>query len=48
MDYDKAPEHLNSIIDEMDSDGNIYMPTAPGLGEDINFDHIKSATVSEH
>ena len=48
VDFDQPPEYLNSIVDEMDADGNIFMPTTPGLGEDINFDYIKSATVSEH
>lgn len=48
VDYDQAPEYLNSIVDEMDSDGNIHMPTTPGLGQDINFDWISGHTVSEH
>ena len=40
IDYDEVPGYLNSIIDPMDSDGNIPMPDKPGLGEDINFEYI--------
>ena len=40
IDYDEVPGYLNSIIDPMDSDGNIPMPDRPGLGEDINFEYI--------
>ncbi len=40
LDYDEPPQYLNSIIDPMDKEGNIPMPTGPGLGEDINFAYI--------
>ena len=46
VDYDAAPEYLNSIIDPMGEDGMIPMPDRPGLGEDINFDWIVDNTVS--
>jgi L-alanine-DL-glutamate epimerase-like enolase superfamily enzyme len=48
VDYDEIPNFLNSIIDPMDSDGNIPMPTRPGLGEDINFDYIADNVISTH
>ncbi len=48
VDYDEVPAHLNSIIDPMDEDGYIPMPSLPGLGEDINFDYIAERTVTTH
>jgi len=48
IDYDEVPSHLNSIVDPMDEDGNIPMPTLPGLGEDINFEYIAERTISTH
>ena len=48
VDYDRPAEYLNSIVDEMDSDGNIHMPKTPGLGQDINLNWIAGHTVSEH
>jgi L-alanine-DL-glutamate epimerase-like enolase superfamily enzyme len=46
LDYDEVPAHLNAIIDPMDRDGFVAMPTRPGLGEDINFDYIARHTVA--
>jgi L-alanine-DL-glutamate epimerase-like enolase superfamily enzyme len=48
IDHDAVPEYLNSIVDPMDDDGNIPMPTLPGLGEDINFDYIEDNVISKH
>ncbi|MGB1748906.1 MAG: enolase C-terminal domain-like protein [Dehalococcoidia bacterium] len=48
IDHDAVPEYLNSIVDPMDEDGNIPMPTLPGLGEDINFDYIEDNVISKH
>ena len=48
IDHDEVPKHLNSIVDPMDADGNIPMPTLPGLGEDINFDYITERTIETH
>ena len=48
IDYEEIPSHLNSIIDPMDEDGNIPMPTRPGLGEDINFDYISENVTSAY
>lgn len=38
--------HLYSVVDAIDMDGNVAMPTAPGLGEPINFEYIEQNTVS--
>ncbi len=43
--YDEPAPHLNSLVDAMDEDGFVPMPSAPGLGEDINFGYIKDNTV---
>jgi L-alanine-DL-glutamate epimerase-like enolase superfamily enzyme len=48
IDYDEPEDYENSIVDEMDSEGYIHMPTRPGLGEDLNFGWIEDNTVSEH
>lgn len=48
IDYDEVPAHLNSIVDPMDEDGYVPMPTLPGLGEDINFEYISEHTISTH
>ena len=44
LDYDEVPAHLHAIIDPMDSDGMVALPTGPGLGEQINFDYIARHT----
>jgi L-alanine-DL-glutamate epimerase-like enolase superfamily enzyme len=46
LDYDELPPYLNAQIDPMDADGNVALPTGPGLGEDINFDYIARHTVA--
>lgn len=46
LDYEEPPAYLNSIIDPMDADGNVALPSRPGLGEDINFDYINDNLVS--
>jgi L-alanine-DL-glutamate epimerase-like enolase superfamily enzyme len=48
VDYDKPPQYLNSIIDPMDEDGYIAVPSKPGLGDDINWEYINANIVSEH
>lgn len=39
-DYDALPPHLSSQIDPMGAEGCIAMPQRPGLGDDLNFEHI--------
>ncbi|HZC27104.1 MAG TPA: enolase C-terminal domain-like protein [Actinopolymorphaceae bacterium] len=45
-DYDDAPPHLHSNVDAMDAEGNISMPTAPGLGVDLNLAYIEDNTIT--
>ena len=45
IDYDEINPWLNSKIDDMDSEGYVHLPQAPGLGEDINFDYIEDNLV---
>lgn len=40
LDYDEVPAHLHAIVDPMDRDGFVPMPTGPGLGEQIDHDYI--------
>lgn len=47
LDYDEPAAYLNSIIDPMDAEGFVHLPTRPGLGEDINFDYIEAHQVSQ-
>ena len=44
VDFDAVPPHRNSIVDPMDADGVVVLPTTPGLGDDWNFDHIDRHT----
>jgi len=45
VDYEAPDPWLNTIIDPMDKNGFIPMPTRPGLGWDINMDYIKNNLV---
>jgi len=40
-DYETPPPHLHSIIDPIDTSGNVELPDLPGLGDDINFEYIE-------
>ena len=42
LDYDDGVDYLNTLSDPMDEHGYVHVPDRPGLGEDINFDHIES------
>ena len=46
LDYDEPAAYLHSLIDPMDDEGMVSLPTRPGLGEDINFAYIEANTVS--
>lgn len=46
LDHDRVPPHLNSIVDPMDADGFVAMPEAPGLGDDLDLDHVERHTVA--
>ncbi|GAA3439231.1 enolase C-terminal domain-like protein [Kutzneria kofuensis] len=45
VDFDEPPPHRHTIVDTMDADGIVTMPSAPGLGDDWNFDYISEHTV---
>lgn len=45
LDYDEVPAYLNALVDPMDEQSFVHLPTRPGLGEDINFDYIDSHAV---
>ncbi|SEN71096.1 L-alanine-DL-glutamate epimerase [Loktanella fryxellensis] len=40
LEYDDGFDYLKSLSDPMDADGFVHVPDRPGLGEDIDFDHI--------
>ena len=42
LDYETPKPWLKTIIDPMDSDGNVIIPNKPGLGWDFDFDYINS------
>ncbi|MFO1325978.1 MAG: mandelate racemase family protein [Rubrivivax sp.] len=48
LDYDEVPAYLNAIVDPMDRDGFVHMPTGPGLGEDIDHDYIARHAVATY
>ncbi|HEY0500522.1 MAG TPA: enolase C-terminal domain-like protein [Kutzneria sp.] len=45
VDFDEPPPHRHTIVDAMDADGIVTLPSAPGLGDDWNFDHISEHTI---
>ncbi|WP_328811993.1 enolase C-terminal domain-like protein [Rhodococcus sp. NBC_00297] len=48
VDYDWVPPHLTSIVDPVDEHGMVAMPTAPGLGEQIDLDYVAANLVEEY
>ena len=45
FDYEIPAPYLNAICDPLDDDGNVILPTGPGLGMDINWDYINANLV---
>jgi L-alanine-DL-glutamate epimerase-like enolase superfamily enzyme len=45
LDYDECPDYLHEIPDPMDAEGYVHLSQKPGLGEEINFDHIDNNLV---
>lgn len=45
LEYDDGFDYLKTLSDPMDSDGFVHVPDRPGLGEDIDFDHIENNRV---
>jgi L-alanine-DL-glutamate epimerase-like enolase superfamily enzyme len=48
LDYDEVPPYLKNLVDPMDAEGYVAMPSRPGLGEDIDFDYIEANTVDRY
>ncbi|MEN3111188.1 mandelate racemase family protein [Uliginosibacterium paludis] len=48
LDYDEVPAYLHSLADPMDSEGFVHLSQKPGLGEDINFEHIAAHTLEKY
>jgi L-alanine-DL-glutamate epimerase-like enolase superfamily enzyme len=46
VEYDVPQPHLHEICDPMDSEGNVTVPTEPGMGYKINWDYINDNLVS--
>jgi L-alanine-DL-glutamate epimerase-like enolase superfamily enzyme len=46
VDYDEVPPHLLSIVDPLGPDGRVPMPSRPGLGDDLNLEHIDANVVA--
>ena len=45
LEYDDGHDYLKSLSDPMDANGYVHVPDRPGLGEDIDFDHIENNRV---
>ncbi len=45
FDFDELPPHLSSAVDAIDAEGVVHFPVRPGLGDDLDLDHIKTHTV---
>ena len=45
LDYEMPKPWLNSLYDKMDENGDVIIPSAPGLGYDINWDYISDNLV---
>ena len=39
-DYSKPPIYLKNTCDPLDNDGNVILPTKPGLGFELEWDYI--------
>ncbi|MDI9929307.1 enolase C-terminal domain-like protein [Rhodococcus sp. IEGM 1354] len=48
VDYDWVPPHLKSIVDPIDANGMVQMPSRPGLGEDIDLEYISNNLIAEY
>ena len=46
IDNDKVPPHLSKVIDIVESDGFVTLPTAAGIGFDLNWDYINDNLVN--
>lgn len=47
LDYDRPPEHLRRIDDEMDEDGFVRLRDEPGPGQDLDLAGTEAPTVAD-
>jgi L-alanine-DL-glutamate epimerase-like enolase superfamily enzyme len=47
LDYDAERPWLRTPVDAVDEEGNVRVPTGPGLGEDIDWDYIRENVVQD-
>jgi L-alanine-DL-glutamate epimerase-like enolase superfamily enzyme len=45
VDIDAPLGYLRAIPDRIDADGRVHLPTGPGMGYDIDWDHIEDNLV---
>lgn len=46
LEYDDGFDYLKSLSDPMDAEGYVHVPDRPGLGEEIDFEHIENNRVA--
>lgn len=47
FDYETPPPYLKKICDPLDGNGNVVLPTEPGLGMELNWDYINENLISD-
>jgi L-alanine-DL-glutamate epimerase-like enolase superfamily enzyme len=47
LDYEKPAPYLKAICDPLDDDGNVILPTKPGLGMEFVWDYINDNLVKD-
>jgi L-alanine-DL-glutamate epimerase-like enolase superfamily enzyme len=47
LDYDAERPWLRTPADAIDADGNVLIPTAPGLGEELDWDYIEEHRIQD-
>lgn len=47
LDYETPPPYLKAIPDPMDSEGNVILPTKPGLGMEFVWDYIEENRIKD-
>lgn len=45
LDYETPPPYLKALCDPLDDQGNVIVPTKPGLGMEFNWDYIEEHRV---
>ncbi len=47
VDFDAQKPWLKTVIDAIDHEGNVQIPTGPGLGEEIDWDFIRENVIED-